>query len=77
MRSVSPQCTCIPLSHCQFGYYIPFIVFAKSRKGLYICQKGWETANLRYRKTQNLILVDYNKLMAPDSMFESVLRTQY
>ena len=44
---------------------------------IYMCRKGWETANLRYRKTRNLILVDYNTLMPPDSMFASFLRTEY
>ena len=42
-----------------------------------MCRKGSETANLRYRKTRNLKLVDYNRLMAPDSMLASVLRIQY
>ena len=42
-----------------------------------MCRKGWEIANLRYQKTQNLILVDYNRLMAPGSMFASVLRIQF
>ena len=44
---------------------------------IYMYRKGWETANLRYRKTRNLILVDYNTLMAPGSMFASFLRAEY
>ena len=36
-------------------------------------RKGSEKANLRYQKTRNLILVYYNRLMAPDSMFASVI----
>ena len=43
-----------------------------------MCRKGWETKEIeRYGNERNLILVDYNGLMVPDSMFASFLRIQY